>query len=356
MEDLILVTGASGFLATHVVQQLLKSGFRVRGTVRSLKNQEKVAPLYKLCPEANHNLELVECDLMNKKCWSVAVKDCTFVLHTASPITTENPKDEDELVKPAVEGTLTVLRASKETGTVKRFVYTSSTVTIAHFHNPDQRPMNEDDWSDISDRSWPYYPYVKSKTLAEKAAWDFINNIKGGNKMELTVVNPSLILGPILCGSVFASMDMIKRLLDRSVPLLPRIGISICDVRDVAAAHIKAMLVPEAAGRRHIVDSGSLWFHDIANILDKEFRPLGYKIPTTNAPKCVMWLAGHFDGTVKMIYPSIGQKPEFDNYRLRNILDISPYPVNTSIIDMGYSLIDNGRVKKTKEYCHRNGP
>ena len=282
---LVLVTGASGFVATHIVQQLLQTGYRVRGTVRSLKNDQKVKPLYELCPESNDRLELVECDLLDEQCWPAAVKDCTYVLHTASPVPLVSPAHEDEVIKPA-EGTLNVLNASQQSGTVKRVVLTSSVAAIAFNFNPENKIFNEDDWTDTSHPTAG--AYIKSKTLAERAAWNFINNTDEERKIELTVINPSLVLGPILCGSDSTSMEIIKQLLNRKMLLLPNFGFGICDVRDVARAHIMAMTLSEATGRRYIVDSDFRWLRDIAHIMDKEFRPQGYKILKTKAPKLLL--------------------------------------------------------------------
>ena len=347
-EDLILVTGASGFVATHIIQQLLQTGYRVRGTVRSLKNDQKVKPLYELCPESNDKLELVECDLLDEQCWPAAVKDCTHVLHTASPFPASNPKNEDELIKPAVDGTLFVLKACQEAGTVKRVVLTSSMAAIAYRPNPDGRVLTEDDWSDLDDPS--VYPYIKSKTLAEKAAWDFVNSIEGEKKIELATINPTYIMGPVLCGSTGTSMELPIRLLTRDMPMLPDIYFGICDVRDVAKAHIKAMTIPESVGHRHIVDNGTLSLKEIAIIIDKEFRPQGYNVPTTVAPKFLMRIAALFEPSVRMLLPSIGRRADLDNCRLVNVLGITPYPKEKSILDICYSVIETGRVKKTRQY------
>ena len=344
-EELVLVTGATGYIATHIVQQLLQAGYRVRGTVRSLKNEEKVKPLYELCPEANDKLELVECNLLDENCWDAAVKDCTYVLHTASPVPLVNPKDEDEVIKPAVDGTMFVLRASQKAGTVKRIVLTSSAAAIVYFANPKRRFLTEQDWSDLKYNNISVYS--KSKTLAEKAAWDFI---KENGKMEMATINPTYVLGPIICGGYASIMVILKRLLNAQAPILPNLSFAICDVRDVAAAHVKAMTVPEAAGHRHIVDNGSLWYYQIANVVDEEFRRQGYKIPTRTAPNFFFHIVALFDGTVKRILPALGNKSEFDNSRLRNVLGITPIPIQKSILDMCYSLIETGRVKKTPEY------
>lgn len=192
-DDLILVTGASGFIATHIVKQLLEKGYRVRGTVRSTKDEKKCAPLRNLVENARFPLELVEADLLNEDTWISAVKDCTYVLHTASPVPSKEPNHEDEIIKPAVNGTLSVLRACAQEGSkVKRVVFTSSMAAIAGDSYIPEHTYSEKDWSD------PYklLPYYKSKTLAEKAAWDFIKSRQEENLpcFELSVINPGMCL------------------------------------------------------------------------------------------------------------------------------------------------------------------
>lgn len=188
-EDLILVTGASGFIATHIVKQLLEKGYRVRGTVRSLKDEKKCAPLRKLAENRKFELELVEADLTKEETWKDAVKDCTYVLHTASPLPLQQPKDENELVVPAVNGTLFVLRASVN---VKRVVLTSSMAAICGDTYISEHTYSENDWSEPNKLG----PYYKSKTLAEKAAWDFVEQRKnnGLSCFELAVINPSMVM------------------------------------------------------------------------------------------------------------------------------------------------------------------
>ena len=348
--DLVLVTGASGFIATHIVQQLLKAGYRVRGTVRFTKNEEKMKPLYQLCPEANDRLEFVNADLSDEKCWPEAVKNCTYVIHTASPFPVEAPKHEDDLIKPAVEGTLSVIKAAQATGTVKRVVLTSSCEAVYHCDEvTGGKPLTEENWSDVKHHTM--YPYGKSKTLA---AWDFINEITEDKKIELTVINPSLVLGgPILCAGNTSSMAIPRMLLNKEMPMLPNIGFGVCDVRDVAKAHVNAMKLPEAAGHRHIVDSGFMWFKDIAEVIEKEFKPQGYNIRKTVAWNFLIKITALFDATAKTLVPVLGVRQTFDNSRLKNVLGITPYPVEQSVIEICYSLIETGRVKKTRNYQGR---
>lgn len=190
-DDLILVTGASGYIAAHIVKQLLDKGYRVRGTVRSLKNPKKVDPLYKLSDKGK--LELVEADLMNESSWLSSVKDCTYVIHTASPFPNSHPKDEMELINPAVNGTLFVFRACVQPDSkVKRVVLTSSTAAVSGDVVKQGYNYSEKDWADVNNIS----AYAKSKTLAEKAAWDFLKEREAKSLpcFELAVINPNFVI------------------------------------------------------------------------------------------------------------------------------------------------------------------
>jgi len=348
------VTGASGFLASHVVKQLLEGGeVMVRGTVRNLANEKKVAPLRKLAPEnAKYELELVEADLTNKESWVEAVKDCTYVIHVASPFPAENPRDEMEVIGPAVEGTKNVLEACAKTkGGVKRVVLTSSCAAIYAGRYNEGKVFTEEDWA-LEEGSTPY---EKSKARAEKAAWELVKNLSDDEKFELCVINPGFILGPVLQGSTCTSMEFHRRLLQREVPMVPRISFPMCDVRDVAGAHIAAMTSPKAPGNRFVSVTDTMWVPEMARILNEEFRPLGYKVPTWVAPKFGLRVMALFDGSVKMLLPAIGHEIKFDNTKIKQDLQYKPTELKTSIIDMAYSLIDAGFVKMTAKYQGMKG-
>ena len=343
----MLVTGASGFIASHIVQQLQKAGYKVRGTVRSLKNEEKVKPLRELCPDAKYPLELVEADLTKSEGWVEAVTGCKYVMHVASPFPAANPVNEDELIKPAVDGTLYVMKACKEAKCVKRVILTSSTVAVCDgFDAGDQ--YTEEDWTD------PNRPglraYNKSKTLAEKAAWDFVEDLAEEQKFELVVMNPSFVMGPVLCGSFTTSMEIPKRLLEKQMPMLAHINFALVDVRDVAAAHIAGMTLPEAAGKRHILCSGNMWMKEMAECLVKEFKPQGYNIPTMVAPYAFLWLASFVDKSVRLLLPTVGKVTKLNNQRMVSILGVTPRPMEETLIQMCYSMIETGKIKKTTGY------
>ncbi|XP_033760807.1 putative uncharacterized oxidoreductase YDR541C [Pecten maximus] len=344
---LVLVTGASGYIASHIVRQLQEEGYRVRGTIRSLGDEEKVKKLNELCPEAEHKLELVEADLNKPDSWEPAMKDVTYVIHVASPFPSTAPKDESEVVTPAVEGTQAVLKACVTAKSVKRVVMTSSCVAVGWGAGVDlSKTFNEDDWTDPEKLD----AYGKSKTLAEKAAWDYVKELPDEDKIELAVVNPSYVMGPVINGSQSNSLEVVKRLLEREMHLVPKLNFNIVDVRDVANAHIKAMTLGEAAGKRHLVTNANIWMKEIGQILSKEFKSQGYNVPTTGCPNAILWMNSCFNKNLKTLLPQLNKVYKFDNTRMKEVLAITPKEPKEIVIDMAYSLIENGLVKKAKKY------
>lgn len=348
--SLVLVTGASGFIASHIIKQLQEQGYQVRGTVRSLQDEDKVKRLNELCPEAEHKLELVEADLTKPESWEAAVKDVKNVIHVASPFPVQAPKDEEELVEPAVEGTQAILKACVQAKSVKRVVMTSSCVAVgwgpAALAADPNKVFNEEDWTDPEKLD----AYGKSKTLAEKAAWDYVKELPDEDKIELSVVNPAYVMGPVINGSQCTSLEIVKRLLEREKPFCAKLNFPVVDVRDVALAHIKAMTVEEAAGKRHLIVNQNAWMKEMAQILAKEFKPQGYNVPTANCPNPILWMTSLFDKTIKMVMPNIGKVYKFDNARMKDVLGITPIELKETLIEMAYSLIETGLVKKTKKY------
>lgn len=348
----VLVTGATGFIALHIIQLLQREGYRVRGTVRSLTNKEKIKPLKGLCPNAKYPLELVEADLTQDAGWDEAVKGCKYCIHVASPFPNAPPKREEDLMIPAVEGTKRILRACANAGSVKRIVLTSSISAVhGESSNEEGRVYGEDDWSDISSEDLD--AYGKSKTLAENAAWEFVRDLPPEQNMELVTINPSLVMGPSISGVVCTSLELIKRLMDGSMPLIPRMYIAICDVRDVALAHVRAMTEPKAANCRHLVTSAHLWLQDIAHILRNEFAPMGYFIPTWPVPYFALYLYSFVDNSTKLILARIGQTYTFSNNRMKEILKVDPRAAPDTLIDTVHGLIECGVVKKSKTYKPR---
>jgi len=301
-KELVLVTGASGYIASHLTKQLLEQEFLVRGTVRSLKDEKKVAPLRNLMPTSKYPLELVEADLLNQESWLSAVKDCTYVMHVASPFPSKIPENENELIEPAVLGTLSVLKACvQEESQVKRVILTSSVAAIMGDNFNNGHCFTEKDWPDLKILG----PYAKSKNLSEKAAWKFIQDRKekGMPCFELAVINPAFVMGPLLHDTACTSIEFVERLMMRKIPLLPRLSLPVCDVRDVALAHIRAMLTNEAVNNRHIIASQSDFtsIKEIATMLDTEFRKQGFNVPTSQAPDIFIKVFSIFDKPVRQV-------------------------------------------------------
>lgn len=265
----VLVTGGTGFLGVHTILQLLQRGYEVKTTIRSLAKKDSII---KALEEGGitdfSNLTFIEADLTNDSNWSEATKDCDYVLHVASPFPAQDPKDENELIIPARDGALRVLKASRDAG-VKRVVLTSSFAAVGYSMDKKNHIFTEDDWTDVNTE---LPAYIKSKTIAEKSAWEFIQS--EGNGLELSVINPVGIFGPVIGGITSASLDIaVSGILNGNLKTTPPFTMGVVDVRDVADIHIKAMLHPDAAGERFIATSDSVMsFYDVAELFRKE-RP-----------------------------------------------------------------------------------
>ncbi|KAI1730598.1 3-beta hydroxysteroid dehydrogenase/isomerase family domain-containing protein [Ditylenchus destructor] len=337
----VLVTGASGYLAAHCVQQLLSLGYTVRGTVRNLANKTKVQPLLDLEKHTNSpsgKLELVEADLNKADSWISAVDGCHYVLHVASPF----PIVADEsVIKTAIEGTLNVLRACAASTTVKKVILTSSCAAINEGHEDENRVFTENDWSVVDNKK--VLPYARSKTEAERAAWEFVSNLKEGNKFVLTCLNPTFIVGPILIDTQGTSITVIRRFMNNEMPATPPLNLALVDVRDVANAHILAMRNAESDGQRILITSQpSFWFLDISKILAREFRSQGYWLPRFQVPYAVVWLYSFFDSETKQVLDRLNRRIRFDNNKAKTLLNMEYTNPEKSLVDMVYSMIDRG--------------
>jgi len=341
----VTVTGASGFLASHCIIQLLTEGYSVKGTIRDMGREKSLRAIYHENVEfSDEQLTFVEVDLMSDRNWDEAMKDSAYVLHIASPFITTLPKDPDTLIKPAIEGALRALRFARK-NKIQRVVMTSSMAAISYGH---PRPMktsvlDENSWTDVNGDD--VTPYIASKTLAEKAAWDFIRN-QAEDELELVTINPSAILGPVLEKDYGSSATIIKKVLDRAIPGLPHMGFQVVDVRDVATAHLKAMTLPGAAGKRIAVTDRFVWFEELAAILAKEFTSMGYRIPRKTIPDFMIKIFSWFDPETRSVMNEIGIKRELSNERMRNLLGIKPIPAKDSILVTGHTLISHGLIKK----------
>ena len=340
----VLVTGGSGFIATHSILQLLAAGHQVRTTVRNLaRSADVLAMLQQGGASPADRLSFVAADLEHDSGWAEAVAGCDYVLHLASPFPAGIPKHEDELIVPAREGALRVLRAARDAG-VKRVVLTSSFAAIGYGQKPHTTPYNETDWTDPNNGKLT--AYVKSKTLAERAAWDFI--AAQGGSLELSVVNPVGVFGPVLGRDYATSIILVQRLMDGAMPGLPRLYFGVVDVRDVADLHIRAMTHPAAKGERFLAVSGDFMsVADIARTLKDRLGASAKKVPTRQVPDFVVRLVALGDPTARQILPELGKPKNATNEKARRLLGWSPLSREDALIATAESLLRLGLLKNS---------
>ncbi|RYG85829.1 MAG: aldehyde reductase [Alphaproteobacteria bacterium] len=303
----VLVTGGSGFVGSHVILQLLQAGHLVRTTVRSLTREPEVRAMLEAAGADTHRLGFAAADLEEDKGWAEAAADCDYVQHVASPFPLTQPKDEQELIRPAVDGTLRVLRAARDAG-VKRVVLTSSFAAIGYGHGERSTAYTEDDWTDVNGPA--VQPYMKSKTLAERAAWNFIETEGGG--MELAVVNPVGIFGPALGKDLSTSVELVRRMMLGQLPGTPDLWFGVVDVRDVASLQVQAMTDPVAAGERFLAVAGeAISLHQIALILHDH---MGTKVPR-QLPSWLVRTLALFNPIAREAVPRLGIRGRASNAR-----------------------------------------
>lgn len=334
----VLVTGASGFIAQHTILRVLDAGYRVRGTVRSLDRAGEVRAVIAVARGADpgDRLELVAADLMRDDGWRDAVRGCRFVLHVASPLPTRPPRHEDELIVPARDGALRVLAAAVAER-VERVVMTSSIAAVVYGHARDgSRTYDETDWSQLTDEVGAY---EKSKTIAERAAWDYLAGLPADQRIELVTINPGLVLGPVLAADFSTSGEVVRKLLGREMPGCPDVGWAVVDVRDVADAHVAAMTSPAAAGQRFIVAIEHASMLDIANILKDRFAARGYRVPTRRVPGWLLKLVATWDKTARLAVQELGKRQDLSNRRAREVLGFRPRSLEEMVVAMGESMI-----------------
>lgn len=335
----ILVTGANGFIGLHTVLHFLKSGYHLCATVRTEEQGERARQALAKHVDTNQ-LEFISADLTKDEGWEQGVAGCDFVLHLASPFPTEAPKDENELIIPAREGTLRVLRAAQKAG-VKRVVLVSSVAAITGGHERENRTFNESDWTDTSKTD---YAYSKSKTLAEQAAWEFIRSNENKSGMELVSVNPSNVFGPVLNNRRHTSTEWFLTLMRREIPGLTRTQLHFVDVRDLVNMIEKAMTTPEAAGKRFIANSASIQLQEFALILDRNFASRGYRVPTRVLPDWLIRFFAIFVPKTKPVVDTLGWTYVISTEQARAVLGWQPRPYDETIIEMAQSLIEENMV------------
>jgi nucleoside-diphosphate-sugar epimerase len=339
---LVLVTGGSGFIGAHCIIRLIEAGYAVRATVRSLARETDVRAMLRQggC-EAGDRLSLAQADLTGDEGWDAAAAGCDFVLHVASPLPAAQPKDENELVLPARDGTLRVLKAARAAG-VKRVVMTSSFAAIGYGRPPSGPVYTEADWTDTTK---PVGAYVKSKAVAERAAWDFIQ--RDGNGLELATVNPVVVFGPVLGPDFSTSVLVVKAMLEGRAPALPKITMGVVDVRDVADLHLLAMTRPEAAGERFLCSGGDFVpLREIGRVLREGLGAEARRVPTRDLPNWLLRLGALFSPTLRSIAgPDLGKPRNASNAKARDLLGWTPRPPAEAVLATARSLIELGIVK-----------
>ena len=340
----VLVTGGSGFIGSHAILQLLNAGHRVRTTVRSMNREPDVLAMLKHggC-EPGDQLSFVVADLEKDAGWPAAVAGCDYVLHVASPFPASVPKHDDELIIPAREGALRVLRASRDAG-VKRVVLTSSFAAIGYGHPPQSKPFDETDWTNPEEPGTT--AYVKSKTIAERAAWDFLS--KEGGALELSVVNPVAVFGPVLGPDYSTSVLIVQRMLDGAIPGCPKLQLGVVDVRDTVDLHIRAMTHPAAKGERFLAVAGDfISILQIAQILKAHMGASARRVQARELPNWLVRLASLRDPAVKQILPELGKRKNATSVKARQLLGWSSRSNQEAIVSTAESLIKLGLVKKS---------
>ncbi len=335
----VLVTGATGFVASHLILGLLDEGYAVRGTIRSLAKRAQL--LKELSDYAGRQIEieLVEADLSSDDGWAEAMEGIDFVQHVASPFPAHQPETADELIVPARDGALRVLEAANAAG-VRRVVMTSSVAAVDVAWEGD-RPtaFNESHWTNMA-RPERVSFYAQSKTIAEKAAWEA--NRRDDFKTELSVIVPTVVLGPAMSPGVSASVGMITATLKRDMPAYPKLHQGIIDVRDLATAHIEAMRRTEAAGERIIICSESLWFKEIGAILQHAYPDR--RMPKGELPTWLVRLMSRFKPELKLIAPNLGVLRNYNNQKAKTVLGMQFRPAKEAILASAESVTRLGLI------------
>lgn len=334
--ELVLVTGGSGFVAAHCIVQLLHAGYRVRTTVRSLQREADVrAMLQGAGAEPGAALSFVVADLTSDAHWADAVAGCAYVLHVASPFFLGVPAHEDELIVPARDGTLRVLRAARDAG-VRRVVLTSSFVAIAYGYSPTEQPFSEQRWTNLTGNG--ISPYVKSKTIAERAAWDFIS--REGGALELAVVNPAGVFGPVLGSQLSPTVQLVQQVMNGAMPGVPPLTFAMVDVRDLADLHLRAMTHPAANGERFVAAAdGVISTQNIAHLLRQHMGNAAARVPTRVLPAWLLRLAALVNASVRPLIPELGYIRYANNDKAKRVLGWTPRSHQESIVATAESLV-----------------
>jgi nucleoside-diphosphate-sugar epimerase len=336
----VLVTGSTGFIAKHIVLQLLNAGYNVVGSVRNLARGDEVvaavSPHLTDTKNLDKRLRFVALDLTSDDGWDDAMKGVDVLMHTASPFPMTQPDNGMELIGPAVDGAKRALKAAHKAG-IKRVVLTSSVVAVAYGHASGDS-FDHRDWSNVDGPHMT--PYAKSKTLAERAAWDFVADT--APDMQLTTVNPSLVLGPPLDDHYGTSLQLIERLLSGKDPMLPRFGFSLVDVRDIARLHVKSLDKPDTIDERLIGSTGFMWFAEVAETI-KAAHP-ERKVATRQAPNLLIRILAIFDKAIRSIVPELGKRVEISAKHTEDLLGMAFISPKEAVKAAAAYVVESGKV------------
>jgi dihydroflavonol-4-reductase len=332
----VLVTGGSGYLAAHCIRQLLSQGHRVRTTVRKPSREQAVRAVL----EPGADVSFAVADLTSDVGWAKAAAGCDAVLHVASPFPGSAPKHPDDLIVPAREGTLRALSAARDAG-VRRVVLTSSFAAIGYGHRDYSRVFTEADWSDPDGPG--LITYSRSKLVAERAAWDFAD--QAGGELELTVINPVGILGPVLGPDLSVYVQVIEQLLNGKLPALPQLNWGVVDVRDVADLHVRAMADPAAAGERFLATAGTVSLPRIAGLLRARLGPAAHRVPSRTVPDWAVRLSARVSPRFATVVPDLGVVREASSAKARDALGWRPRPIEETVLDTAASLAELGLLR-----------
>ena len=336
--ETVLVTGGTGFIGLHCLQQLLDRGYKVRTTIRSESRKQEVMEAMKKHSSNCENLEFFIADLLNDDGWKEAVEGSKYVLHVASPFFLGEPENEDVFIKPAVEGTLRVLTACADAD-VQKVVLTSSFAAVGYGHPREKEVYTEEDWSSVDGE---ISPYAKSKTLAEKAAWEFVENLEESKKFELTVINPVAVTGPMLTSDIGSSNDFLLKLISGSMPACPKIHMGYIDVRDVAKAHIFSMTEERTNGERIIVSENEMFFAEVGKTLNEA----GFKkSPTKEMPNFLVKIMSLFVGELKTLLSALNRKGDIDKTKAKSFFNWDYISTEQSVTETAQQLQDMGLTK-----------
>ena len=336
--ETVLVTGGTGFIGLHCLQQLLDKGYKVRTTIRSESRKQEVMEAMKKHSSNCENLEFYIADLLKDDGWKEAVEGSKYVLHVASPFFLGEPENEDVFIKPAVEGTLRVLKACADAD-VQKVVLTSSFAAVGYGHPREKEVYTEEDWSSVDGE---ISAYAKSKTLAEKAAWEFVENLEESKKFDLTVINPVAVTGPMLTSDIGSSNDFLLKLISGSMPACPKIHMGYIDVRDVAKAHIFSMTEEKTNGERIIVSENEMFFAEVGKTLNEA----GFKqSPTKELPNFLVKIMSFFVGELKTLISALDRRGDIDKTKAERFFNWEYISTEQSVTETAQQLQEMGLTK-----------